>query len=483
MVRFVAALLVAACLFCGVAFAVEEPQTDNPDPFAEFWHNIMKNPFKDTGTFDPNTTFGYMMENLELGGYLRLRYESTELRPIPKVFGPSPVFPGGADLAQYGDDWGDWVSERAQFYITIPITPDLRFRGEAINLNVLGDKARFRATPAGDLPSVPSRDPAITDPEIQLYQGFGEWDNFITRGLGAKVGRQEINYGEGWIISDQPFYSGFTFDAAKVQVKTEQATIDFIAAEVSTIYKPQGPSYPRIYGAYCTYAAEESTNFDFFGFFNNDEMNQQDNGIKADFVDESRWTLGSRLHGNILSDVDYDLNTAYQLGHTGPSATALHEQDDVSAYALQGGIGKTFQEAPWTPRIGGKAAYASGDKDPDNTKNHAYNPLYRNLHALNGYADAVKFSNLIDYALEGSVKPYDRITIGTEGHVFFFADRPANLSNKLAKELDFFTKVKASENLSFEVAYAMFVQDRAFRDATGDRQHNQRVYFQLEYAF
>ena len=482
MVRFLAALLVMACLLCGMTYAAEkfpvgngEQQTDNPDPFAEFWHNIMKQPFKGTGVFDANTTFGYMMENLEFGGYIRLRPEATELRPIPRLFGPSPIFPGGADLTQFGDKWQDDVSTRTQLYLTVPFTEDVRITGQIINLEVLGDQGRFERTPAG----VPARDPAVIDPEIHPYEAFVEWDRFITPGLNAKVGRQEINYNEGWIISDQPFYSGLTFDAAKAQVKTELTTIDFFASQVATMYKPQGPTDPRLYAAYGTYTLEQSTNLDFFGLFNTDEMNSAG---KSDFVGESRYTLGGALHGNIVSDVDYAVNGAYQFGHTGSTAPG-NASDSVHAYALSGGLGKTFAEAVWTPRIGAKASYASGDDDQNDGKNTAYNPLYRNLHALNGYADAVKFSNLVDYALEGSVKPYDRITIGTEGHLFYFADRPAGLNEQLAKELDFFTKVKATDNLSLEAAYAMFVQDRAFREATGNREHNQRVYLQLEYAF
>ena len=483
MARVLASLLVVACLFGGFVLA-EEPDLTTPDPVVQFWNNIMKHPFEGAGLFQDDTTFGYMMNHLELGVYLRARYEDSELRQVPRLFGPSAVAPNALNLDRYGDEWSDWVSTRAMLSATVPLTQDLRFYGQLINLNVIGDNGRFkRITDPSSATVIANKDVAIHNPELDFYQAYGEWDNFITRGMGIKVGRFEINYGEGWILSNQPFYSGLSFEAAKVSVKTEQATVDFFAAEVAPMYKPAGPTYPRIYGAYCSYTVEQSTMLDVFGFYSSDEMSKQDMGMKSDFVDESRYTVGSRLHGNLLPDLDYDLNGAYQFGQTGAPMSDPDRHDDVSAYALQGGIGKTFQEAAWTPRFGFKAAYASGNANPGDGDNEAYNPLYRDLHALNGYADAVKFSNLIDYALEASVKPYDRLLFGTEVHLFYFADRPANTSSKLAKEWDLFAKVKATDQFSIEAAYAMFVQDEAFRDQTGKREHNQRMYINLEYSF
>jgi len=483
MARVLTSLLTVACLFGGVV-AAQEPDLTTPDPIVQFWNNIMKHPFEGTGLFQDDTTFGYMMNHLELGVYLRARYDDSEIRQVPRLFGPSAVAPNSLDLDRFGDEWGDWVSTRAMFSVLVPLTEDVRLFGQIMNLNVIGDRGRFRRiTDPSSGTVIENEDAAIHNPEIDLYQGFAQWDNFITPGMDVRVGRFEINYGEGWIMSNQPFYSGLSFDAAKVSVKTEQATIDFFAAEVSDIYKPSGPTHPRIYGAYCSYSVEQSTVLDLFGFYNTDEMNKQDMGVKSDFVDEARYTVGGRLYGTLLPDLDYNLNAAYQFGETGAPLTDPAGHKDVDAYALQGGIGKTFHEAAWTPRFGMKAAYASGNSGSGDSDNEAYNPLYRNLHALNGYADAVKFSNLIDYALEASVRPYERLVLGTEGHLFYFADRPTGVSSKLAKELDIFAKVKATDQFAIEAAYAMFVQDEAFRDQTGKREHNQRIYINLEYSF
>ena len=477
MVRFLAALTLVLCLGGFMLAAAEQTQLDNPDPFAEFWNNVMKQPFKDTGWFDDKTTFGYIMNNLEMGGYVRARPEGTELLTTHNIFGPTPT------LAQFNTGWADFIATRAMFHVTVPLTPDIKFYGEMINLNVFGENTQFKQTPSG----FPREDPQVHEPQIELYQGYGQWDNFIVPGMSAKVGRQELNYGDGFILSNNPFYAGLSFDAAKVSIKSELTTVDFWAGEVSSIFKPAGPTDPRIYGGYCTYAFEPSNSLDFFAFLNTDEMilNNLPAGTqpKADFVDEERYTVGSRLHGDFLPDVDYNLEGAYQFGRTGTNAPGAAVRDQVRAYAVQGGIGKTWKEAQWAPRIGMKAGYASGDADPTDSKNTVYNPLYRNQHAMNGYADAVTFSNLVDYAVEGSLKPYENITCGTEGHFFYLANHPGAQPSTLGQELDLFAKMKATDNLSLELGYALFAEGQAFESVAGNREHDQRVYLNVEYSF
>ncbi|HUS57469.1 MAG TPA: alginate export family protein [Planctomycetota bacterium] len=476
MVRFLTALMLVVCLGSLSVVAAEEPDLTNPDPFAQFWNNIMKHPFKGSPVFSEDTTFGYMMQNLEIGAYLRGRYESTEIIPVRTVFGPQPT------LNQVGDKWADWFAYRALFHATIPLTPDLGFFVEGTHMNVAGENNRFKRTPGG----ADYRDPQMYEPSVALYQYFAQWDDIFTRGVSLKGGRQEIVCGDEWLIGDNDFYSGLSFDAVKLSIHGEQATLDLLAAEVADdLFAPRGDTDPRIYGFYGSYSIVESTaTIDFFGFYNTDKMNKADvaaGGIgKSTFANEDRYTFGGRLWG-VSSDVDYDVKAAYQLGRTG-STSAAHYASDINAYAFECRVGKTY-DVDLSPRIGAKAAYASGDNNRDDGDAKAFNPLYQDFHGRYGYADVFAFSNLIDYALELSIQPYEKMTLGAEGHLLQSAKRPEHVSSKLAKELDLFCKYQATANLGIEAAYVMFLQDEAFEDTAGTREHNQRVYVNLEYAF
>jgi len=486
--RFVAALIVAASI--GVPAAAGEAVRDTGDAFGDFWHNVMKHPFTDWGTGE--STWDQMMRSVELGGYLRVRFEATEVRTIQRIFGPSPSGPV-PNLLMVGDSWGDWVAYKAILNVNFSLTEDVTFYASLINMNVIGNEARFRRTIPGG-PRVKS--PQIEDPEVALYEGYVQWKNFVLPGVTAKAGRQELVYGDGWLLSNNSFYGGLSWDAYKLSISSPgadgghpQYTLDLFYGQVNDMYTIPGPARPRIYGAYATYypdtgiAEGKPTQLDVYLLYNTDNMGVGNLGSRTDFAKEDRYTVGSRLAGNLLSDVDYSVQGAYQFGRTGspgPTTTRV----DVEAYALQGELGKSWPEMDWSPRVALRAAYASGDNNPADNKNEAFNPLYQDPHGMHGFADALHFTNLIDYAVIVTMHPDENWTLGMEGHAFELPERPAaGVSKELGQELDLYAALKAADNLTATLVWGIFAQGEAFRDATGARDHDQRLYFNVEYEF
>jgi|GEM_PF-4251576 len=473
---------------------IDEPIRDTGDVFRDFWSNLIKHPFRDWGTGE--TTWDQMMRSVELGGYLRVRYETTEVRSIQRIFGPSPTGPI-PNLRMVGDSWANWIAYKAMFTTTFTLTDDITFHGSLINMNVIGNSARFRRTIPGGAPLTRLKSPQIHDPEVALYEGYMQWDNFMFPGITAKTGRQELVYGDQWLLSNNSFYGGLTWDSAKLSISAPGLdgelplyTVDFFIGQVNSMYTIPGPARPRIYGVYASCYPNTGMNegrpteLDLYLLHNTDNMGTGNIGLRTDFARDKRYTVGSRLAGDLLPDIDYSLQGAYQFGRTGWTGGTT-SRVDVRAYAAQAEIGKTWSEMDWTPRVALRAAYASGDGNPADNKNEAFNPLYQDPHGMHGFADALHFTNLIDYAVTVTMHPDENWTLGAEGHAFELAERPAGprISKEVGQEFDLYAKLKAADNLSVTLVWGVFAQGEAFRNATGARDHDQRLYFNVEYGF
>ncbi|NQT21625.1 MAG: alginate export family protein [Planctomycetes bacterium] len=491
MTRFLTVLALIVCV--GGLAAAAEPDLTITDPWAQFWRNNVQFPLQGWGNLD--TTWGQMMESVELHGHLRVRYESSEIMSIQRIFGPSPtgpdqtLVPDMRRLGMVGDSWDDWVAYKALLNVTFNLAHDISFYTSFVNMNVLGDNTRFHRTmPTNVGGSTRIDSPQIHNPEVAVYQSHMQWEDFLLPGITAKAGRQELVFGDEWLLSNNSFYGGLSYDAVKLSINTDDMySIDLFAAWVSEMYSPPGPSRPKIFGVYLTYIVDQGleenqeTLLDLYLLYNVDNMTAAaDLGSRTDFAKERRYTLGSRLAGNLLPDVDYSLQAACQAGHTATNTTS---HADVEAYAGEAEIGKTWKEMDWSPRIGVRAAYASGDGNTSDGDSGAFNPLYQDMHGKHGLADVFHFTNLIDYAATLTMTPGKNWTIGVEGHTFRLAERIQGSSKQLGRELDVFARLQATERLSAELVWTSFDQGQAFTDVTGTDPHSQRIYLNFEYSF
>lgn len=78
-------------------------------------------------------------------------------------------------------------------------------------------------------------------------------------------------------------------------------------------------------------------------------------------------TTGLRGYAVFKSGFDYDFDLALQNGHSG--------SQDHQAQAATFELGYTFAR-PWSPRASGFIGYASGDKDPTDSRNNRFNRLF-----------------------------------------------------------------------------------------------------------
>lgn len=112
-----------------------------------------------------------------------------------------------------------------------------------------------------------------------------------------------------------------------------------------------------------------------------DKVEYDSNGIVAAAstkVDREIQTAGLRAYGLIgNSGFDYDVNYAKQWGHQDRRniAGAFIAELDHEAYAYNAEIGYIFHH-PWKPRLSAFYGFASGDHDPNDSKNQRFDRLF-----------------------------------------------------------------------------------------------------------
>jgi hypothetical protein len=141
---------------------------------------------------------------------------------------------------------------------------------------------------------------------------------------------------------------------------------------------------------------------------------------------EKRFTLGGRIVGKkipSLPGVDFTLEQAYQFGDTYPVTGANAGKDmSIGAFAGAWGVGYTFSDVPWSPRIGYQFAYAAGDDDPNDTDNDTFDHLYPTGHARMGYIDAHAWQNIQAHKIMLTAKPTKKLLLKADLW-FFEADK------------------------------------------------------------
>jgi hypothetical protein len=284
------------------------------------------------------------------------------------------------------------------------------------------------------------------DDPLDLRQAFVELGNSADFPLIAKVGRQELIYGDERLVGafDWNNFSR-TFDAVKLRYDkpAQKFWVDAFAAHVVEIRR-FGPSENRgwtfndanwqdtlagVYGS-TTWIPKQTTDL-YFLYRNkkdNDPVYQDDLGNRARPYDIAQevYTLGARVKSlpGTLSGFDYEAEGAYQFGRAqgriGPDYPNMAGADlDHSAFAFEARAGYTFEDLGWKPRIGVEYSLASGDTDPNDDKNDAFMNLFPTNHKFYGYMDLFAWKNIHNPSVSLKLAPHEKVTVQFDMHAFW----------------------------------------------------------------
>ncbi|KQM76318.1 hypothetical protein ASE74_19925 [Pedobacter sp. Leaf216] len=305
---------------------------------------------------------------------------------------------GGELRAEYGgkinEDWIKSQGYNQSFLQRYSLYTDLN----------IGTRLRFFAQVNSALENGSKYGPSPVDEDQLAVQNlFAEYRILkdSTQKLAIRVGRQEINYGSGRLISVR---EGTTvrqyFTGAKLMYKTPRFTVDaFVLAadEVNFgVFDNHTNHQANLWGAYSNLNIQQGGNFDFYYLGIRRDNAKFEEGIEK----EIRHTLATRYWkggGGFI----YNLEAAYQFGKFG--------NGNINAWTMAIEFGYTFEDTKFKPSLNLRNDYISGDKKAGDGKLQTFNPLYPKGGYF-GFNPLIGPSNLIDLHPYLTLKITDKLS-------------------------------------------------------------------------
>ena len=290
-----------------------------------------------------------------------------------------------------------------------------------------------------------------TNNDAGTFTAFEAWMAWMPTDMwSVYVGRQELNYGRGVVVSsDNWFQTPQSFDAVRAVASFGMGTVDFIYAKLD---ERNGLSDAGIagravdgnlYGAYANFNMEDSVQFltdlDLYAFFWDD--------AQSDLAQRARVGIfGARVAG-AADMIFYDLEGTWQYGK--------QAGDDVNGLSLDTILGVNLMDRH---SVAFSFAYA----------NDEYQNLFGNVHDYFGTTDIIARNNLMAMGLTAKLGLTDSISAGAAGHYFMLA-KTNGAKRALGMEADLMLSYRAEEALTFDFGYAFFKADGSLKDAGADK--------------
>ncbi|MEO3404721.1 alginate export family protein [Mucilaginibacter sp. CAU 1740] len=218
----------------------------------------------------------------------------------------------------------------------------------------------------------------------------------------VRVGRQELNYGTGRLISVREGTNvRLYFTGAKAMYKAESFTVDGFAMMADDVYSGVFDNKPthqvNLWGTYATLIIPKGGNFDFYylGTKNNNKR------FEEGTANETRHTVATRYWKNGGGFI-YNLEGAYQFGKFG--------KGNINAWTAAIDFGYVFDKIKGMPSINLRNDYISGDSKKGDGNLQTFNPLYPRGGYF-GFNPLIGPANLIDLHPYATYNLFNRLDL------------------------------------------------------------------------
>lgn len=203
----------------------------------------------------------------------------------------------------------------------------------------------------------------------------------------TRVGRQELDYGSGRLISVREGPNArLSFTGAKLMYSGKNISLDAFAMMADSInagvFDNKISKQLNLWGLYSKIIFPKAGNLDLYYI----GIRRDESVFEAGTAKEKRHTIGGRFWkygGGFI----YNLEAAYQFGSFG--------EESISAWTGSVDVGYLFENVKFKPSINLRNDYISGDKSKDDGKLNTFNPLYPKGGYF-GFSPQVGPVNLID---------------------------------------------------------------------------------------
>ncbi len=288
----------------------------------------------------------------------------------------------------------------------------------------------------------------VGEASLGIYEGYFQLTSEL---LAFKAGRFAMNYGEALIIGNLDWHqSGRAFDGAMLSITPGQALIDlFVTQQAEGLVATTNPAFQNkpflagddyFWGVYAQVGAAIAEGFglDFYALGRSavardiitqgTDMDGEPIEVRSHVNSATFMTIGARVKQTI-GVFDYRAEAGVQVGKS-PRGT-----EPLNKFAYQGDL-----EIGVSPvkglRIALNGAFASGDGDPLDGQDQAYDELYPTTHKWMGLMDIIGVrSNIATGVLKLSYAAPSGTVFMVDGHVFARPETTAE-SNLSGFEVD-----------------------------------------------
>jgi len=371
------------------------------------------------------------------------------------------------NLFAFGQDTPDRLKE---YYATMPNVP----------LNGVPFLTEF---PGGTYWAAPASGYVLAGShrdDLGLYQAYIEADEIGGTKWGMRIGRQEMAFGNEWLLGNNDFYGGASLDGIRGWYGFDKGKLDLFWAKVdeqNTGASGQinfGDDDTDLFGVYYTWpeVADTAVNLDFYGI---GLKSNYDGGANQHNTDYTSYWIGFRAFSLPEHGLHYNAEFTYQMGDISRYAGVnLADDMNLSAYGFEGSVGYTWDLAG-NPDVHGGLTYATGDDDPADNDFDAFVAPLPDPHPRLGFADLVSASNLLAYQI-GYAGSMNNQAWGLEVYRFDLAEDFMG-DDHLGGEIDVWYAYQYSKNLSVQVVAAMFQSADVIEDIVGNNNTDDAMRF------
>ena len=385
------------------------------------------------------------LQSVEVGGELRIRgrwyhnvWDARTARIPNASLRGRPLGPfGTTSIFKWDDDGTDWTRYETSVLLNVKadFTDDVSAFIEFYDFHVWGEDFRSNYVTGADFR-------AASGDDIEVNQAYIEMRDVYGYPVRVRVGRQNLKFGKGWLVTDMLTPSQYvSHDAIRLTYAQDDVTVDVFASKLGDAIALDDDI--DFYGIYGTYTGIESLTLAAYWFFLRDGTGFDDTPgatnvqrFVQDLLDVNNYghtnlhTVGLRANGK-AGNFDYDLELAYQFGDADVHGAGFVPVggtfgDDDAEYDNWGGdlvVGYTFADAPWTPRVFLQGVYFEGEDNRDRSFLEWLNPLYKpeasvsfnRLFSDKNYVPVINDNGWMSnfYMLLGgvTVKPTEKVTV------------------------------------------------------------------------
>lgn len=204
----------------------------------------------------------------------------------------------------------------------------------------------------------------------------------------------------------------------------------------------------------------------------------------------TRYTAGARLQGKVPGDILYDIELPYQFGK--------ENHKSIKAYAFHADLSRAFQTVLWNPKVVFEYNQASGDKNPNDSTNNTFIPLYQSTHDPYGLMDFFRWENMREIALSANLSVTKKLKLIPQVNFFWLMSTndswydstgavlrtktSGHRSHYVGQEVSLRANYEVNKNIKLESGYAHFFTGGYVKDS-GANDDADWVYTQFTFKY